>query len=75
MTAAGYEHLFRPLAIGPVELPNRIVSTSHQTNLVRDHQPTEDFVAYHAARACGDRGTDFSVRAKTPPPAEIRLWS
>jgi hypothetical protein len=26
-----------------------------------------------AARASGDTGTDFSVRAKTPPPAEMRL--
>jgi 2,4-dienoyl-CoA reductase-like NADH-dependent reductase (Old Yellow Enzyme family) len=56
MTPAGCKHLFRPLAIGPTELPNRIVSTSHQTNLVRDHQPTEDFVAYHAARARGGVG-------------------
>lgn len=47
------EHLFRPLVLGPVELPNRIVSTAHQTTLVHDHLPTDDFVAYqqraHAA--------------------------
>ncbi len=50
------EHLFRPLALGPVELPNRIVSTAHQTTLVHDHLPTDDFVAYHAARARGGAG-------------------
>jgi 2,4-dienoyl-CoA reductase-like NADH-dependent reductase (Old Yellow Enzyme family)/thioredoxin reductase len=50
------EHLFRPLALGPVELANRIVSTAHQTTLVVDHLPTDDFVAYHEARARGGTG-------------------
>ena len=50
------ESLFRPLSLGPAELPNRIVSTSHQTNLVREHLPTADFVAYHEARARGGTG-------------------
>jgi 2,4-dienoyl-CoA reductase-like NADH-dependent reductase (Old Yellow Enzyme family)/thioredoxin reductase len=50
------EHLFSPLRVGPVELQNRIVSTAHQTTLVRDHLPTDDFVAYHGARARGGTG-------------------
>jgi 2,4-dienoyl-CoA reductase-like NADH-dependent reductase (Old Yellow Enzyme family)/thioredoxin reductase len=50
------EHLLSPLAIGPVELHNRIVSTAHQTTLVHDHLPTDDFVAYHEARARGGAG-------------------
>ncbi len=50
------EHLFSPLALGPVELANRIVSTAHQTTLVHDHLPTDDFVAYHEARARGGAG-------------------
>jgi 2,4-dienoyl-CoA reductase-like NADH-dependent reductase (Old Yellow Enzyme family)/thioredoxin reductase len=50
------EHLFSPLRLGPVELQNRIVSTAHQTTLVRDHLPTDDFVAYHEARARGGTG-------------------
>ncbi len=50
------DHLFRPLTIGPVELPCRIVSTAHQTTLVADHLPTEDFVAYQRARAVGGAG-------------------
>ncbi len=53
---SGLEHLFSPLALGPVELPNRIVSTAHQTTLVHDHLPTDDFVAYHEARARGGAG-------------------
>jgi 2,4-dienoyl-CoA reductase-like NADH-dependent reductase (Old Yellow Enzyme family)/NADPH-dependent 2,4-dienoyl-CoA reductase/sulfur reductase-like enzyme len=50
------DHLFRPLAIGPAELPCRIVSTAHQTTLVHDHLPTDDFVAYQQARARGGAG-------------------
>ena len=49
-------HLLSPLALGPVELPNRIVSTAHQTTLVHDHLPTDEFVAYHEARAAGGTG-------------------
>ena len=37
-------------------LANRIVSTAHQTNLVHDNLPTDDFVAYHEARARGGTG-------------------
>jgi 2,4-dienoyl-CoA reductase-like NADH-dependent reductase (Old Yellow Enzyme family)/thioredoxin reductase len=49
-------HLLSPLALGPVELPNRIVSTAHQTTLVHDHLPADEFVAYHEARAAGGTG-------------------
>ena len=42
--------------MGAVELPNRIVSTAHQTTLVHEHLPTADFVAYHEARARGGTG-------------------
>jgi 2,4-dienoyl-CoA reductase-like NADH-dependent reductase (Old Yellow Enzyme family)/thioredoxin reductase len=49
-------HLLSPLALGPVELRNRIVSTAHQTGLVDGHAPTDDFVAYHEERARGGVG-------------------
>jgi 2,4-dienoyl-CoA reductase-like NADH-dependent reductase (Old Yellow Enzyme family)/thioredoxin reductase len=39
-----------------VELQNRIVSTAHQTTLIQEHLPTDDFVAYHEARAAGGTG-------------------
>ena len=48
--------LLSPLLVGSVRLPNRIVSTAHQTTLVHDHLPTDDFVAYHEARARGGVG-------------------
>ena len=51
-----YPLLLSPLRIGPIELRNRIVSTAHQTTLVEDGLPTDDFVAYHAARAEGGAG-------------------
>ena len=51
-----FDDLLSPLALGPVELRNRIVSTAHQTTLVHDHLPTDDFVAYHEARAAGGTG-------------------
>jgi 2,4-dienoyl-CoA reductase-like NADH-dependent reductase (Old Yellow Enzyme family) len=50
------DHLLAPLELGPATLPCRIVSTSHQTTLVADHLPTEDFVAYQEVRAAGAAG-------------------
>ncbi|MBS1861995.1 MAG: FAD-dependent oxidoreductase [Actinobacteria bacterium] len=50
------DRLLAPLTVGPVELPCRIVSTSHQTTLVEDHLPNADFVAYQEARAAGGTG-------------------
>ena len=58
MTAA-IPTLLTPLALGPAVLPNRVVSTSHQTGLVHDHLPTADLLAYHAARARGGVGAVF----------------
>jgi len=51
-----FSSLRSPLQLGPVEIPNRIVSTAHQTTLVHEHLPTDDFVAYHEARARGGVG-------------------
>ena len=42
-----------PIQLGPIRVPGRVVSTSHQTSLVADHLPTDDLVAYHEARAAG----------------------
>ncbi|HEU4975511.1 MAG TPA: FAD-dependent oxidoreductase [Baekduia sp.] len=54
-----YPALMTPLRVGPITLPNRVVSTSHQTQLVHDHLPTADFLAYHEARAKGGAGAIF----------------
>jgi 2,4-dienoyl-CoA reductase-like NADH-dependent reductase (Old Yellow Enzyme family) len=50
------DHLMRPLRLGPTEITCRVVSTSHQTTLVHNHIPTDDFVAYQEARAAGGVG-------------------
>jgi 2,4-dienoyl-CoA reductase-like NADH-dependent reductase (Old Yellow Enzyme family) len=59
MTADQYPHLLSPLGVGPLELRNRVISTSHQTSLVHDHLPTPDLLAYHEARARGGVGAIF----------------
>ncbi len=51
--------ILRPTLVGPVEVKNRIVSTSHQTTLVDAHLPTADLIAYHEARARGGVGAIF----------------
>src|SRR5690242_19317318 len=51
--------LLTPVRLGPVELRNRVISTSHQTSLVHDHLPLDDLVAYHEARARGGVGAIF----------------
>jgi 2,4-dienoyl-CoA reductase-like NADH-dependent reductase (Old Yellow Enzyme family) len=59
--------LLTPLDLGPVRLRNRVVSTSHQTGLVHDHLPTDDLVAYHAARARGGVGAIFLEATAVDP--------
>jgi 2,4-dienoyl-CoA reductase-like NADH-dependent reductase (Old Yellow Enzyme family) len=56
-----------PIALGPVGLRNRVVSTSHQTSLVHDHLPTDDLIAYHEARARGGAGAIFIEATATDP--------
>jgi mycofactocin system FadH/OYE family oxidoreductase 2 len=51
-----FPHLFLPLEVGPLTLRNRIFSTGHMTMMVADGNPTDDMVAYHAARAAGGAG-------------------
>ena len=51
-----FDELFQPLQIGTTEIRCRIVSTSHQTTMVHDHLPTDEFVAYQQARARGGVG-------------------
>ena len=48
--------LFTPLVIGPVTLPNRIVSSGHDTVMVEGGAITDQLVAYHGARAEGGAG-------------------
>ncbi len=55
MSETQFPNLFSPVRIGPVEVPNRIVSTGHHTYLAHQH-PNEELIAYHEARAKGGAG-------------------
>lgn len=48
--------LFSSLRIGPTSLPNRIVSSAHDTVMTHGGRVTDQLVAYHAARAEGGAG-------------------
>ncbi len=49
-----YPHLFSPIRIGDLELKNRGIMTAMVTNLCDgDGMVTDDFIAYHVARARG----------------------
>ena len=51
-----FPHLFSPLRLGSRTLTNRIVSSGHDTVMVREGMITERLVAYHWARARGGVG-------------------
>lgn len=51
-----FPYLFSPLAIGGVTLPNRIVSSGHDTVMADHGQITDRLIAYHEARARGGAG-------------------
>lgn len=53
---ASFPRLFSPLRIGSVTAKNRIVSSGHDTVMVRDGAVTDELVAYHQARAAGGTG-------------------
>ena len=46
-----YDHLFQPIVVGPITIPNRVVRSAHSTSL-----PLKRLIAYHEARAVGGVG-------------------
>ncbi len=54
MTA--FPNLFRPIRLGPLEIPNRIVLTGHGTGMGRDFKPDERMIGYYERRAAGGVG-------------------
>ncbi|HQX79515.1 MAG TPA: FAD-dependent oxidoreductase [Steroidobacteraceae bacterium] len=57
MSQVNFEHLFTPLQVGPMRVPNRICETTNTINssmtpgMIDDH-----FIAHHAAKARGGTG-------------------
>ena len=68
MTA--FPHLFSPIRIGKVEVPNRIVSTGHHTYLASGG-PSEDLIAYHQARAKGGAGLIVTEIVSVHPSGDL----
>jgi 2,4-dienoyl-CoA reductase-like NADH-dependent reductase (Old Yellow Enzyme family)/thioredoxin reductase len=58
--------VFQPIKIGNVEVPNRVVRTAHGTHFSADRL-TDDFIAYHAARAKGGCGLTILEIASVHP--------
>jgi 2,4-dienoyl-CoA reductase-like NADH-dependent reductase (Old Yellow Enzyme family) len=54
--AMKFPHLFSPYRIKGLEIRNRIFSTGHDTDLGRHGAPSEDLIAYQAARSWGGAG-------------------
>ncbi|HEX6239023.1 MAG TPA: mycofactocin system FadH/OYE family oxidoreductase 2 [Acidimicrobiales bacterium] len=67
MRSTRYRHLFTPLRIGPVVVPNRIVFSAHLTNYAEDGLPTDQHAAYYAARAAGGAGLIVTEEHSTHP--------
>lgn len=67
-----YDSLFRPIRVGGVTIPNRIVRSAHGTGLQGD-----DLIAYHEARARGGVGMSTIQATGVHPgaPSGIPLYS
>lgn len=67
--------LFSPITLGPVTVPNRIVSSAHTTNLSPDGFANQKHVHYYAARARGGIGLlvmeAVRVHPTTAPPRSL----
>jgi 2,4-dienoyl-CoA reductase-like NADH-dependent reductase (Old Yellow Enzyme family) len=72
--------LFSSFRLGHATAPNRIVSTSHGTNMAAQGAPTERLIAYHAAKAAGGCGTVMMFGSASPSPLtpiaanHVNLW-
>ena len=53
-----FKHLFQPIKLGPVEVKNRIVMSSHDTGFgfFQENLPPEKYIEYIKARAQGGCG-------------------
>lgn len=51
-----FDHLFSPLKLGNVEIPNRICFLAHRTNFGKRGRLTDRHVAYYRRRAQGECG-------------------
>ncbi|MCX5831234.1 MAG: mycofactocin system FadH/OYE family oxidoreductase 2 [Deltaproteobacteria bacterium] len=62
-----FKHLFSPLKIGQVVVPNRASFSAHLTNFAEDCLPSERHVHYLAARARGGTGLIITEEQSVHP--------
>jgi len=68
-----YERALSPIAMGGVEVKNRIARTAHATMMSRDGKITEALIAYHLARAQGGVGLSILEAAGVHPTSLLSL--
>ena len=75
-----FPQLFSPFRLGHTETPNRIVSTSHGTNMASEGIPTPQLITYHEAKARGGCGTVMMFGSGAASPLtpimnnHVNLW-
>lgn len=62
-----YPNVFAPVAIGGVQLRNRVFVSAHTTNFGENFLPTDRHVAYHAERAKGGAGLIITEPLRVHP--------
>lgn len=72
-----YPHLFSPLCVGHLSVPNRIVSTAHQSRM-GEEVAGERHIAYHLAKITGGVGMDVvfataSVHPTSPTGGDLSM--
>jgi mycofactocin system FadH/OYE family oxidoreductase 2 len=73
MAAQEFKHLFSPLKIGPMTVPNRIVCPAHWTCFFpQDAPPNERLMYYLAARARGGAGLIITPQNTVWPSSTAR---
>ncbi len=55
-----FPHLLSPLKVGPITVRNRVLVTAHVPGLEQDGLVTDQFIAYHRARARGGAGLQMT---------------
>lgn len=68
-----YERALSPIKIGGLEIKNRIVRTAHATMMARAGKITDEFIAYHLARAQGGVGLSILEAAGVHPSSVLSL--
>jgi 2,4-dienoyl-CoA reductase-like NADH-dependent reductase (Old Yellow Enzyme family)/thioredoxin reductase len=68
-----YERALSPIKIGGLEIKNRIVRTAHATMMARAGKITDEFIAYHLARAQGGVGLSILEATGVHPSSVLSL--